>query len=106
MRRPPRRRSARPGWERLEERLTPSLTIQLDYSYDTLGFFAQNPAAKAVLQQAADILGSQINDSLSAIAPNPGAGNTWTATFLNPSGGSTLSAENLSIPANTILVYA
>jgi hypothetical protein len=102
----PRRRSSSLGWEHLETRLAPSLSIQLDYSHDSLGFFTQNPGAQSVLQEAADILGSQFNDSLSAITPNPGAGNTWTATFLDPSGGSTLSADNLTIPANTILVYA
>jgi hypothetical protein len=80
--------------------------IQLDYSHDSSGFFAQNPAAQMVLQEAAVILGSRINDSLSAITPDPAAGNSWTATFLDPSGGSSLSVANLTIPANTILVYA
>src|SRR5436190_2099111 len=43
MRRTPRRRSARLGWERLEDRLAPSLTIQFDYSLDSSGFFTQHP---------------------------------------------------------------
>jgi hypothetical protein len=52
-----------------------------DYSHDSLGFFAQHPAAQAVLQEAAQILASPINDSLAAISPDPGAGNSWTATL-------------------------
>jgi hypothetical protein len=94
------------GCERLEGRVTPSLTIQIDYSLDSSGFFAEHPAAETVLQEAAGILGSQVNDSLSAIAPSPGTGNTWTADFTNPSSGSQTSVDNLSIPAGTILVYA
>src|SRR5205085_2261570 len=106
MRMTPRRRSVRLGWERLEDRLAPSLTIQFDYSLDSSGFFLQHPAAKTVLQEAADVLGSPINDSLSAIAPDPGAGNTWTATFINPSDGSQTWVDNLGIPSGAILVYA
>jgi hypothetical protein len=105
VRRPTRRRSFRPGWERLEERITPSLTIEFDYSFDSLGFFAENPAARTVLQEAAEIIGSQINDALTAIAPDPAAGDTWTASFLDPSTGSERTVSNLSIPADTILVF-
>src|SRR5262249_47510227 len=73
----------RPLFEFLEERLAPAVSIQFDYTYDTSGFFSQNPQAKTVLQQAGQLLGSQLNDNLSAI--NPSGTDTWTANFFNPS---------------------
>jgi hypothetical protein len=92
------------GFERLEQRRAPAVTFQFDTTYDTSGFFTQNPAAMTVLEQAAQILGSRLNDSLPAIAP--GGGNTWTATFFNPSNpGATVQVNNLSVPANTLVVY-
>ena len=105
VRRSPRRKGFRTDWERLEERITRSLTIEFDYSYDSLGFFDKNPAAEAVLQEAAQIIGTQINDSLTAITPNPAAGDTWTARFLDPSTGSERTVSNLDIPSNTILIF-
>ena len=60
----------------------PAIVLQFDTSFDTSGFFAANPAAMTVLQQAGQILGSSLHDSLAAI--NPAGINSWTATFLNP----------------------
>ena len=105
MRRPPSRKGFRPGWERLEERIPLSLNIEFDDSYDSLGFFAENPAARTVLEEAAEIIGGQINDSLAAIAPDPAAGDTWTASFLDPTTGLERTVNNLSIPADTILIF-
>ncbi|MGP0064293.1 MAG: hypothetical protein ACLQGP_11920 [Isosphaeraceae bacterium] len=105
VRRPPSRKGFRPGWERLEERIPLSLNIEFDDSYDSLGFFAENPAARTVLEEAAEIIGGQINDSLAAIAPDPAAGDTWTASFLDPTTGLERTVNNLSIPADTILIF-
>ena len=58
--------------ERLEDRCTPAITFQFDYSLDTSGFF-NNPQARATLEQAGQILGSQLSDQLSAITPAGGA---------------------------------
>ncbi len=55
-----------------------------------------------VLQEAVQIIGSQINDPLTA---NPAAGDTWTVNFPDPSSGSERTVGNLSIPAHTILVF-
>ena len=94
-----RRRARRPNIEILEARIALSITIAFDYSRDTSGLFSANPVTQALLQQAGQSLGSQINNHLAAIAPDPGAGNTWTMSpqfagdFVNP-----------SLPSDTILV--
>ena len=91
-----------PRLEILEERLTPTITIDLDYRFDTSGFF-NDPARQAVLQLAADTLGSRLNDSLSAIVPS--GSNTWDAQFNAPDSGAATSLPNLTVPANTIVIF-
>ncbi|QJX00335.1 FG-GAP-like repeat-containing protein [Frigoriglobus tundricola] len=90
-------------FETLEARELPAITIQIDYSYDTSGFFTNNPAAQAVMQQAATQLGNSLSANLSAITPS--GGNTWSATFNNPSTGNSVSVANLNVAANTLVVY-
>src|SRR4051812_21293519 len=99
-----RPRGLAPHPERLESRLAPAIAFRFDTSFDTSGFFASNPAAMTVLQQAGQILGSSLHDSLAAISP---AGvNSWTATFLNPANpGLHAQVANLSVPADTLVVY-
>jgi hypothetical protein len=82
-----------------------ALTITFDYTYDTSGFFSgANAGRRDVLAQAAAAYGSRITDSLAAIAPN--GGNSWQATFANPSDPSaTVSLSNLSVAADTIVIY-
>ena len=93
----------RPTLEALEGRDCPSVAIQLDYSMDASGFF-NNPQARATLQLAAQTLSAQLNDSLGAITP--GGPNHWSAGVTNPSTGAMSVLQDLSVPANTILVYA
>jgi|GEM_PF-714034 len=88
--------------ETLEAREVPAITIQLDYSYDTSGFF-NNPAARAVMQQAATDIGNTLTANLAAITPS--GSNTWSATFFDPSTGAQVSVPNLSVAANTITVF-
>lgn len=89
--------------EQLESREVPAVTIQIDYSYDTGTFFNNNPVAKSVIERAATDLGSILGDSLSPITPN--ALNHWATTFTSPGDGSSITREDLSIPANTLLVF-
>jgi hypothetical protein len=89
--------------EALEDRTCPSITFQFDYSLDVSGFF-NDPAHRAALQQAGQILGARLTDSLAAITP--GGSNSWTATVQDPSTGAQVKLSNLSIPANTLLIYA
>ena len=97
-------RRGRLGLESLESRELPAITIQIDYSHDTSGFFTNNPAAQAALQQAANALGSQLSASLPAITP--GGGNTWQENFIDPSTGQVAYINNPTVAANTIVVYA
>jgi len=95
----------KPNLEILESRLTPSINIQLDFSSDT-GFFINHPDRESLLATAANVLTSRIGDSLNAIVPNPDLGDTWTAVFTNPSSGATAQINNLTVPSDTIIVYA
>ena len=97
------KKSTRPvRLEILEERLTPTITIDFDYRFDSSGFF-NDPARQEVLQLAANTLGSRLNDSLSAIVP--AGANTWDAQFNAPGTGAPTSLPNLTVPANTIVIF-
>jgi hypothetical protein len=84
-----------------------TITIDFDYSYDTNGFFAANPQAEVLLNDAATAITSRLQDTLSAITP--GSGNTWSTDTFNPSDPGNTSANiqvsNLSIAANTVVIY-
>ncbi|MDB5308158.1 MAG: repeat protein [Gemmataceae bacterium] len=88
--------------EMLEARDVPAVTIQLDYSYDTSGFF-NDPSRRALLQQAVNAVASNLNASLPAIVP--GGGNSWTETFFNPGTGQQTTINNPIVGSNTLVVY-
>ena len=80
-------------------------TIVFDYSLDTNNFFgAVGSAQRLTLGTAAVRLTSRLTDTLTAITPS--GVNTWDAVFPNPATGSTQTITNLTIPQNTIRVYA
>jgi hypothetical protein len=95
----------RPGLrlESLEAREVPAVLIQLDYSYDTFGFF-NNAEARATLERVAAELGNSLNANLAALVPS--GGNQWTASFFNPATGGQVNLSNLAIGANTIRLFA
>jgi hypothetical protein len=94
------------GWDSLEERIAPAITFQFDYTYDSLGFFAANPAATAVLQQAGQIVGSQLQDNLTGFASDPSLNEYWNSGIPSPSDMSIpVEVSNLTIPANTLVVF-
>ena len=92
----------RPWAEPLETRDCPSVTIQLDYTYDANNFF-DTPAKRAILQVAADTVGARLGDNLTAIAPT--GGDHWTEVFPDPATGTTRTVSDPVVPANTIVVY-
>jgi hypothetical protein len=94
----------KPSCETLEDRVTPSITIQIDYSHDGGGFFSGHADRQALLQTAANNLSLRLGDALSAITP--GGSNTWSEVFDDPGTGNQDSVSNPSIAANTIIVYA
>ena len=83
-----------------------AIKIQLDYTYDTNGFFNQ-AGAKEALRAVADFYEPLLTDSLSRIdtAQWP-AGNTWSAVFTHPGTGAQQDIANLVVPADTLIVYA
>lgn len=83
-----------------------AIKIQLDYTYDTNGFFNQT-GAKAALRAIADFYEPLLTDSLARIDNTQwSAGNTWTATFTHPGTGATQTISNLVVPDDTLIVYA
>ena len=103
-RRAPTRRRTFPllNVEVMETRVLLSLAVVVDYSYDTDHFF-NTQAKKDLMQAAADALGSQLNDNLTAITPN--GFNTWSAQFPDPSTGTIRSVSNLNVPTGTLILY-
>ena len=89
--------------EILEPRDNPSVNFRFDYSLDSNGFF-NAPERRAALEQAGFALTSQLNDSLSAIAP--GGSNSWSITLPDPITGVPKTTTNLSVSADEIVVYA
>jgi hypothetical protein len=98
----PRKRQHRLQVETLEDRITPAITVTLDYSLDTNGFF-NDQARRQTLQTAVNAIASQLNDNLTAIVP--GGGNTWSPQIFNPSTGNTQVLNSLVINQNEIRVY-
>lgn len=88
--------------EMLEPRLYLSVTITVDYSLDTLGFF-DVPARREVVEAAADYVGSLLNDSLTAIIP--GAGNSWRLVFNHPATGEPTEVVNPVIDRDELLIF-
>ena len=88
--------------ESLERRDLLTINFQFDYSLDSSHFF-DSPVARQALEQAGATLGGYLTDTLEAITP--GGLNSWIAQFSNPGTGSSVTLPNLSIAANTLLIY-
>ena len=88
--------------ECLEARQLLTITIQFDYRQDANHFF-DDPARQQILELAGQSLGSRLNDHLQAITPS--GSNTWTLSVTNPSGASSFSLTDVTIPENTLLVF-
>ncbi|MGK7950306.1 MAG: hypothetical protein AB4368_16370 [Xenococcaceae cyanobacterium] len=91
--------------------------ITFDYTYDTNNFFDPNTTVgqqrRTTLTQAGNYFTDYISDSLLAIENNPSSptgigygSNTWTADFFHPGTGSIQSITNLTVPTDTIIIYA
>ncbi len=90
------------AFEPLEPRVLLSVNIEVDYTYDTNGFF-DDPARRVVMEAAADYVSSLFNDSLNAIIPN--GGNAWRIQFINPATGSITEVENPTIDEDELLLF-
>ena len=95
-----RRRSR--GFEMLEPRQMLTIKFVFNYSLDTNHFF-DTQTKKSTLEFAGKMLSERLGDTLDAITPS--GNNNWTATIYNPGTGNLRTLSNLSIAANTIVVY-
>ena len=90
--------------ETLEERQMLSVTVDIDYTYDTQGFFNDAARREAIEDIAAEI-SSMLNDSFSAITPS--GSNSWSPTFFHPSTGLlTSNTNNPAIAEDSYVLYA
>ncbi|MGJ8723119.1 MAG: PEP-CTERM sorting domain-containing protein [Roseibacillus sp.] len=86
--------------------------VAVDFSQDTNDFFgAGNPSgltggnqARASLNAAANFFSTYLADDFDAITPV--GTNSWDARINNPSGSGVLSLGNISVAANTVVIYA
>ncbi|QEL17266.1 FG-GAP-like repeat-containing protein [Limnoglobus roseus] len=85
----------------LEDRTTPSITLRVDYTYDTNNFFT--PDRRVAIERVAAEVGSHLQDTLAAIVPS--GGNTWQASFFNTITNRTVTLNNPTVAANEIIVY-
>ncbi len=79
------------------------LDIQFDYTYDTGSFFVGHADRISLLDAAAAVFENRFTDTLTSITP--GSGNTWTATFNNPTTNAAVSLSNLTITTGVLRVY-
>ncbi len=79
------------------------LDIQFDYTYDTGSFFVGHADRISLLDSAAEVFENRFTDTLTSITP--GSGNTWTATFNNPTTNAAVSLSNLTITTGVLRVY-
>lgn len=90
-----------------------ALTIQLDYSYDSNGFFSATPAAKAAVEKAAADISALLGPSLNAVTTDVYTGThldttatvNWNLTFTNPTTGATVTLNTFSLPTDTFTIY-
>ena len=83
-----------------------AITISIDYSLDSNGFFSDGDGAakKTALEAARDVLEGIMSDSIAAITL--GGVNTWNATGYHPgTGASSTLATDLSVAADTLIFY-
>ncbi len=79
-----------------------AITITLDYTYDSLGFFTA--AHKNVLADAAGFLEGRLSDSLTAI--NSQGPNHYNVSFFDPANTTTnVQISNYDVAADTLVVY-
>lgn len=83
------------------------ITFSFDFTHDTHGFFTGANAGRQTYLTAAAQYAAQLIGGTTLSAITPAGSNTWTATIFDPSNfGTTIEKTDLSIAANTIVVYA
>lgn len=86
-----------------------AIIIELDYTYDSGGFYSVGSEQRGRLQDAAKFFETLLVDNLSAITPTGSmSSNTpesWQITFSNPSTGGYVAIDDVAVAADTIILY-
>ena len=88
--------------------LARGVEIQFDFMHDIDGFFGDGTAARGTLEAAGLFYSELLSDDLDAIIPGPsgfGFPNTWDASYTNPYTGNEVSITDMSVPADTLIVF-
>ena len=83
------------------------VSFTFDYSYDSNGFFTGANASRQTYLETVGryVAGFIRNTPLAAITPD--SNNSWAPVIFDPNDiNNTISVGNISVPANTIIVYA
>lgn len=80
-----------------------AINLQFNYLFDDLGFF-DDPVRRATLEAAGDFFEKHLIDTLSPIVPT--GFNSWSVSFSHPATGNQQALANVSVPADTLLIYA
>ena len=85
-----------------------TITFDFDFSLDAMDFFTETePERRAALVAAGEIVGANLDDTLTAIVPGSlDPGDMWTANYPDPSTGNVVTTDNLIVPENVIRVFA
>jgi hypothetical protein len=87
--------------------LRAQLTFTFDYSLDSGNFFSGANEGRRQYLEAVGTYVSQYFTATTLSAINPAGANSWNVIANNPANpAATLSLGNLSVPANTVVVYA
>jgi hypothetical protein len=105
-------------WSLVVAAVAHAIQVNVDYTYDTTGFFAVGSPARHTLERVADFYSDLLDDAFSPIstpAPftssippqqNPGTATwQWTMNFLNPSGAGEITLIDKTIAANEYRLY-
>ena len=87
----------------LESRRVLAVAINIDYTFDTQGFFSQQERRDA-MEEVAAVVSSRLGDSFDAIVPS--GGNTWSQRFTHPGNGiSGAWVSNPTVAADEYVIY-
>ncbi len=89
------------------------INLVFDYTYDSFGFF-DDPQRRDALEAAGAVFENVFEDTLDAIVPgevfNEGTpfefSNTWTAKFTHPGTGFEQQVVDMTVPADTLIIFA
>ena len=82
-----------------------AVEIEIDYTFDTAGFFEQ-PGSREALRAVCDIYEGLIPDSLARIRPADFFRSSWSANVRRPDTVGFANLGNITIPQDTVILFA